>query len=402
MTQGGNVAHALLLFSFSGAALGWRHRVGSEGVEAGLGQLHRRAGHVLQGTAFGVDADAEQGFPALGIRHRHVRVEADRRPVALGAAHGLGSGTQVSAGHLADHLLKVAQAALGIGTVGDLLAQAQLWVEEVVGVQQPAVFSRQDQRCARGAQFDAGRARAAVLAGEHCQHGRGTDPRRPGKLDGLLDAAGFLQQTPGDGVHRHTTTVVVTGVVEDIEVQAEARAVHTKLCKHAELAEQLDVHAALGVQRQHQAVGAQAVMPIPGLQGLRCTCTTGCMHGGRAFAVAGSGRQHFGAGVQTRQLPQRQFGTAGHADHFSGQARAPGLQGGQAVFADALRLTQRHAYPRKKVQVQCSGGTDLLGEARTCLVASLEGVADVADMGVDLQGGELLVQAGVVRQVPLA
>jgi hypothetical protein len=272
--------------------------------------------------------------------------------------------------HLADHLLQVAQAALGVGAVGDLLALAQLRVEEVVGVQQPAVFTGSTSAVRSGL--------SSMLTARGLLSSRENTVSTVEALTRAERASSMASSTLLASSSRRramactgAAAVVVAGVVEDVEVQAQACAVDAQLGQHAELAEQLDLHATLGVQRQHQAVGAQAVVPVPGLQGLRRSRPRG-VHGGRAFTVAGTGGQHFGAALRLASCHSGRP-AVGHADHFGGQVRAPGLQRGQAVFADALCLAQAYADPREEVQVQLGGGADLLGEAFADLATTFEG-----------------------------
>ncbi|MOA32505.1 hypothetical protein D3C78_1537310 [compost metagenome] len=132
---------------------------------------------------------------------------------------------------------------VGGGNVRCPLATAQGFIEKMVGVGDPAIRARQHHGGRLPGQLDARRPRRPVLTGEDRQHRRCADPRGARQGDRFLDAGGFLQDAPRDGVHRDATAVVVAGVVEDVEVQAETGAVHSDLAEHAELGEQLDADA---------------------------------------------------------------------------------------------------------------------------------------------------------------
>ncbi|MNQ81857.1 hypothetical protein D3C85_968940 [compost metagenome] len=189
-------------------------------------------------------------------------------------------------------------------------------------------------------------------------------------------------------------------------MQAEAGAVHANLAEHAELGEQLDLQAAAASELQHQAVGHQGVVPVPGLDGPWRLRTARGEHGRGTFAF-GRRRHHredLGTGIEARQLPQRQPGAGGGRGHFPGQVRAPGLEGAQAGFAKAAHPLRVHAHLGEEIEVERYGLPDLLRPPFADLPSSNLRVLGVGDEGMnfhcELPVGCYVFRAWPGRQAP--
>ncbi|MCY1536547.1 hypothetical protein D9M68_720070 [compost metagenome] len=101
-------------------------------------------------------------------------------------------------------------------------------------------------------------------------------------------------------------------------------------------------------------MGHQGVVPVPGLDGSRDLRAGRREYRSRAFSFGGRRhhREDFRAGIQARQLPQRQPGTIGDRTDFLGKAGAPGLQRAQAGFAERAHAFGSDAHLGEEIQVE--------------------------------------------------
>ena len=232
-------------------------------------------------------------------------------------------------------------------------------------MQQDAVGIRRDDADARGGQLE----RPRVVLRDHGQRGRRRDRRAAGDRGRLVHRRRLVEDPARDQVHGHAGPVAkaIIMVLEEVEVDAEARVVDADLAEHAELGERLDDAARGQLDAPQQLRVAQRLQPVPGLDRSRSAAVAGQDDRGRALArrLGPDARHDLGPRVDRRDPPRRQPGAGRDPAQLRREVRRPAVERLQRALTQLVRARRVDATGREDPLVAQPRPADPAGERLT-------------------------------------